>query len=91
MQVPLELIEKVSQVVFLKIQRVKLAFHHEFVELCLQWCSFLAIVLSWSLDTLRFYLQMTVELGQAGCISSSKVLVELSLCQISQLNFLLLQ
>ena len=45
MQVPLELIEKVSQVVFLKIQRVKLAFHHEFVELCLQWCSFLAIKL----------------------------------------------
>ena len=45
MQVPLELIEKVSQVVFLKIQRAKLAFHNEFVELFLQWCSFLAIKL----------------------------------------------
>ena len=45
MQVPLELIEKVSQVVFLKIKIMKLAFHHEFVELCLQWCSFLAIKL----------------------------------------------
>ena len=45
----------------------------------------------WILDIPRFFLQMTVELGQAGCIFSSKVLIELSLCQISQLNFLLLQ
>ena len=41
-------------------------------------------VMSWILDSLSFYLQMTVELGQSGCIFSSKVLVELSLCQINQ-------
>ena len=28
---------------------------------------------------------MMIELGQAGCIFSSKVLIELRLCQISQL------
>jgi hypothetical protein len=39
------------------------------------------LVLSLIVDSLSFYLQMTVEFGQAGCIFSSKVLIELSLCQ----------